>query len=89
VAQGIFDTFDPEGVGDMIQGLAARTNSKILDVFDAPDESARDHAIDVLTIRFRLHGLAIDRILGLPDGSVTVLTRAQVKTLLAAMPRTY
>jgi TetR/AcrR family transcriptional regulator, cholesterol catabolism regulator len=56
VAQGIFDTFDPEGVGDMIQGLAARTNSKILDVFDAPDESARDHAIDVLTTRFRLHG---------------------------------
>jgi TetR/AcrR family transcriptional regulator, cholesterol catabolism regulator len=89
VAQGIFDTFDPEGVGDMIQGLAARTNSKILDVFDAPDESARDHAIDVLTTRFRLHGLAIDRILGLPDGSVTVLTRVQVKTLLAAMPRTY
>jgi AcrR family transcriptional regulator len=89
VAQGIFDTFDPEGVGDMIQGLAARTNSKILDVFDAPDESASDHAIDVLTTRFRLHGLAIDRILGLPDGSVAVITRAQVKMLVAAMPRRY
>jgi AcrR family transcriptional regulator len=89
VADGIFDTFDPEGVGDMIQALAARTNSNILDVLDATDEPARDHAIDVLTTRFRLHGLAIDRILGLADGSITVLTRAQVETLVAAMPRNY
>jgi TetR/AcrR family transcriptional regulator, cholesterol catabolism regulator len=86
VAEGIFDTFDPEGVGDMIQGLAARTNAKVLDVFGAPDESARDHAIGVLTTRFRLHGMAADRILGLPDGSVNVLTRAQVETLVAALP---
>jgi AcrR family transcriptional regulator len=89
VAEGVFDTFDPEGVGDMIQGLAARTNSKILAVLDAPDESARDHAIDVLTTRFRLHGLAIDRILGLPDGSIRVPTRTQVEKLVAALPRNY
>ena len=30
VEEGIFDTFDPEGVADMIYGLAARTNSKIV-----------------------------------------------------------
>jgi TetR/AcrR family transcriptional regulator, cholesterol catabolism regulator len=89
VAEGIFDTFDPEGVADMIHALAARTNSNILDVLDATDESARAHAIDLLTTRFRLHGLAIDRILGLADGSITVLTRAQVQTLVAAMPRNY
>ncbi|QLL06867.1 TetR/AcrR family transcriptional regulator [Mycobacterium vicinigordonae] len=89
VQEGIFDTFDPEGVADMIQGLAARTNSNILQVFEAADESARDQAIDVLTTRLRLHGLAIDRILGLPDGSITVLTADQVKALLAPLPRNY
>ena len=89
VAEGIFDTFDPEGVGDMIQALAARTNSKFLDVVGATDEPARDHAIDVLTTRFRLHGLTIDRILGLPDASITVLTRAQVEAMVAALPRNY
>ena len=89
IAAGVFDTFDPEGVADMIYGLAARTNSNILDVVQAADESARDHAIDVLTTRFRLHGLAIDRILGLPDGSITTLTRAQVEALVAAFPRNY
>jgi AcrR family transcriptional regulator len=89
VAEGIFDTFDPEGVGDMIQGLAARTSSMILAVHDAVDERARDHAIDVLTTRFRLHGLATDRILGLPDGSIAALTRTQVETMVAALPRNY
>jgi AcrR family transcriptional regulator len=89
VAEGIFDTFDPEGVADMIYGLAARTNSKIIDVRDAADESARDHAIDVLTTRFRLNGLATDRVLGLPDESITTLTRTQVETMVAALPRSY
>ena len=89
VADGVFDTFDPEGVADMIYGLAARTNSNILGVLHAADESARDQAIDVLPIRFRLHGLAIDRILGLPDGSITTLTRAQVEAMVAAVPRNY
>ncbi|OBI00993.1 TetR/AcrR family transcriptional regulator [Mycobacterium scrofulaceum] len=89
VAEGVFDTFDPVGVADMIYGLAARTNSTIVAVLQAPDESARERAIDSMTKRFRLHGLAIDRILALPDGSVTTLTRAQVEALVAALPRTY
>lgn len=89
VAAGVFDAFDPEGVADMIYGLAARTNSNIVAVLDAADESARQQAIDVLTTRFRLHGLAIDRILGLPDGSIITLTRAQIEAMVAALPRNY
>ncbi|OBH47149.1 TetR/AcrR family transcriptional regulator [Mycobacterium mantenii] len=89
VAEGVFDTFDPEGVADMIYGLAARTNSIVLEVLRADDEAARERSIDRLTTRFRLHGLAIDRILGLPDGSVTTLTRAQVEAMVAALPRNY
>jgi TetR/AcrR family transcriptional regulator, cholesterol catabolism regulator len=89
VADGIFDTFDAAGVADMIYGLAARTSAKIPDVLDATDESAREQAIDALTTRFRLHGLAVDRVLGLPDGSITTLSRAQVEAMLAALPRSY
>jgi AcrR family transcriptional regulator len=87
VADGAFHTFDPEGVADMIYGLAARTNSNIIEVLRAADEAARERAIYCLTTRFRLHGLAIDRILGLPDGSITTLTRAQVEAMVAALPR--
>ncbi|OIN79467.1 TetR/AcrR family transcriptional regulator [Mycobacterium malmoense] len=89
VAAGVFDTFDPEGVADMIYGLAARTNSNILDVLQAADESGRQRAIDCLITRFRLHGLAVDRILGLPDGSVAAPTRAQVEAMVMALPRNY
>jgi TetR/AcrR family transcriptional regulator, cholesterol catabolism regulator len=89
VREGTFDTFDAEGVADMIQGLAARINSNIVQVFEAVDEPARDHAIHGLTTRLKLHGLAIDRILGLADGCVTVLTADQVKVMVAALPRKY
>jgi AcrR family transcriptional regulator len=89
VQEAIFNTFDAEGVADMIQGLAARVNSNVVQVFDATDESGRDHAIDVLTSRLKLHGLTVDRVLGLPDGSVTVLSRAQVESMVAALPRNY
>jgi AcrR family transcriptional regulator len=84
VHEGVFDTFDAAGVADMILGLAARVNTNLVQIFDAPDESSRARAVDVLTKRFKLHGIAVDRILGLPDGSITVLRRAQVETMVAA-----
>ena len=82
VAEGVFHTFDADGVADMILGLSARVNANVVQIYDAMDRAARDHAIDVLTGRLKLHGLAVDRILGLPDGSVTVLDRAQVEVLV-------
>jgi TetR/AcrR family transcriptional regulator, cholesterol catabolism regulator len=85
VAEGVFDTFDPEGVADMIQGFAARSNANVLAVLDTAGE-ARQDAISVLTTRFRFHALAIDRILGLPDGSIRAITHEQVETLFAATP---
>ena len=82
VAEGVFHTFDADGVADMILGLSARVNANVVQIYDATDRAARDHAIDVLTGRLKLHGLAVDRILGLPDGSVTVLDRAQVEIMV-------
>ncbi|MEY8015638.1 TetR/AcrR family transcriptional regulator [Mycobacterium servetii] len=87
VGEGVFDTFDPEGAADLIYGLAARTNSKVLAALQPGDEPARQRAVDALTARFRLHGLAADRILGLPDGSIATLSRAQVEAMVAAPPR--
>jgi TetR/AcrR family transcriptional regulator, cholesterol catabolism regulator len=88
VREGVFHTFDADGVADMILGLSARVNANVVQIVDATDQSGRDHAIDVLTSRLELHGLAVDRILELPDGSLNVLDRAQVETMVAALPRT-
>jgi TetR/AcrR family transcriptional regulator, cholesterol catabolism regulator len=89
VDEGVFDTFDAEGVADMILGLAARVNANVVQILDATDESSRVQAVTVLTTRFKLHGIAVDRVLGLPDGSITVLRRPQVEMMVAALPRNY
>jgi AcrR family transcriptional regulator len=86
---GVFDTFDAEGVADMILGLAARVNANVVQILDATDESSRVQAVTILTKRFKLHGVAVDRVLGLPDGSIIVLRRAQVEMIVAALPRNY
>jgi AcrR family transcriptional regulator len=89
VREGVFHTFDAEGVADMILGLSARLNANVVQIVDAADQPARDHAIAVLTSRLKLHGLAVDRVLEIPDGSVTVLDREQVEIMVAALPRNY
>ena len=81
VAEGTFVTFDPEGVGDMLQTLAASTKAMFLAVLDATEDSRRDQLIEALTTRFKLHSHALDRILGLADGSTTNLSRQQIQVM--------
>lgn len=83
VDEGVFDTTDPEGVGDIIQGFAASMQTNLARVFNAPDATSRDVAIDDAVKRLNLYGVATDRILGLPDGSTEVLDRKQVKAMVA------
>jgi len=85
VGEGVFDTFDPEGVGDMIQGLAATMGTTVQRILEAPDAQTRSEAIDAAVLRQRLYGIATDRILGLPDGTIEVLDRGQIETLVAAL----
>ena len=83
VHEGVFDTFDPEGVGDMIQGFAASMQTNLVRVINAPDAKSRHRAVDGAVQRLKLHGIATDRILGLPDGSTVVLDRNQVEAMIA------
>jgi AcrR family transcriptional regulator len=85
VDEGVFDTFDPEGVGDMIQGFAASMQTNLVEVFNAPNTKSRRKAIDNSVKRLKLHGIATDRILGLPDGSTVVLSRKQVEAMVALL----
>lgn len=83
VREGVFDTFDPEGVGDMIQGFAASMQTNLVKVLNSPDPKSRRKAIDDCVKRLKFHGTAVDRVLGLPDGSTTVLDRKQVEAMVA------
>ena len=67
--------------------LTARTPSAITPVESGRnDGAARERAVDALTSRLKLHGLAVDRVLGLPDGSVAVRDRARVEAMVAHRP---
>ena len=85
VHEGVFDTFDPEGVGDMIQGFASSLQTNLVRVLNAPNAKSRRTAIDDCVKRIKLHGIATDRILGLPDGSTVVLNRKQVGAMVALL----
>jgi AcrR family transcriptional regulator len=85
VQEGVFDTFDPEGVGDIIQGFAASMQTNLVHVLNAPDAKSRRKAIDDSVKRLKLYGIATDRILGLPDGSTVVLDRKQVEAMVALL----
>ncbi|HZU48709.1 MAG TPA: TetR/AcrR family transcriptional regulator [Mycobacterium sp.] len=88
VREGVFDTFDPEGVGEIIQGFAASMQKYMVQVLNAPDAKSRRKAIDGCVKRLKLHGIATDRILGLPDGSTVVLDRKQVGAMVALLKPT-
>jgi AcrR family transcriptional regulator len=89
VHEGVFDTFDPEGVGDMIQGFAASMQKHVVHVLDAPDTKSRRKAIDTCVKRLKLYGIATDRILGLPDGSTVVVNRKQLEAMVARLHPTH
>jgi AcrR family transcriptional regulator len=83
VREGLFDTFDPEGVGDMIQGFAASMQTNVIKLLNSTDAKSRRKAVDDAVKRLKFHGIAVDRVLGLPDGSTTVLDRKQVEAMVA------
>jgi uncharacterized protein YcbX len=59
--------------------------TSLVQVFNAPDAKSRRKAIDNSVKRLKLHGIATDRILGLPDGSTVVLNRKQVGAMVALL----
>jgi AcrR family transcriptional regulator len=72
VAKKNFKTFDPEGVAQMVLEHAIGTKELITCGLDAKSVDERDEAAKRLARRLRLHGLALSRILGLPDGSLKI-----------------
>jgi AcrR family transcriptional regulator len=87
VKEKVFHTFDPEGVADLLQQLASSTYPFVTRATSAATEKERQEVLTAFQRRLRLHGIAIDRLLGLADGSVLVPKPSQLKKLMAALPR--
>lgn len=84
VADGIFDTFDPAGVADMILQLGADTHSIVSTALGVGGPEQMDEAIHALERRIRLYEIALARILGLPDGSIRLSEPGYIRTVIMA-----
>jgi AcrR family transcriptional regulator len=84
VADGIFDTFDPEGAADMILQLGTATQSIVSAALGAGSPEQMDEAIRALERRIKLYEIALARILGLPDGSIRLSEPGYIRTVMTA-----
>jgi AcrR family transcriptional regulator len=85
VKENIFDTSDPEGVADILQQLASNTHPFVTRIIGAVAEKERQEVLKAFQKRLRLNGIAIDRLLGLPDGTLYVPKLREVKKLMAKL----
>jgi AcrR family transcriptional regulator len=86
VAEGRFDTFDPEGVATLVLQLGAATHDLAARVLRADSAEDMHAAFDALELRIKLYEIAIDRVLGLPDGSVHLVEPGYMREVMM-MPK--
>ena len=84
VEEGAFDTFDPEGVADLMLQLGAATHGIVAQAIAASSDDRMNEAIRALERRIKLYEVALDRILGLPDGSVRLTEPGYARTVMTA-----
>jgi AcrR family transcriptional regulator len=84
VDDGTFKTFDPEGVADMMMQLSTATHGMVARALAASNSRELENTIGALERRIRLYEIALDRILGLPDGSVRMAEPDYMRALFMA-----
>jgi AcrR family transcriptional regulator len=85
VKEHIFDTTDPEGVADMLQQLASNTHPFVTRIIGARTQKEMQEVLKAFHRRLQLHGIAIDRLLGLADGTMYVPSLREVKKLMSRL----
>jgi AcrR family transcriptional regulator len=87
VEDGTFKTFDPEGVADMMMQLSTATHGMVVRALAAGNSQQLEDTINAMEQRIRLYEIALDRILGLPDGSVCMAEPGYMRALFMARAR--
>ncbi len=80
--EGRFRIDDPTTTAEIIVQLGASTYNAVARAIEAVGTPQADEAAAALDERLRQHGLAIDRILGLPDGTLVYSETGFAKAVL-------
>ena len=81
VAEKAFDTSDPEAASEVILHLMTAHRQLAAALFAAKDKSAFETAAGALLTKLTFMGTVIDRILGLPEGSIELVDASLIAVL--------
>lgn len=70
VAEGVFKTTDSDGTAELLLRIGAGTRDVVAKALGAQTSNDREAAARALDDRLALYSIAVDRILGLPDGTI-------------------
>ncbi|MEZ2332924.1 TetR/AcrR family transcriptional regulator [Mesorhizobium sp. RCC_202] len=84
VKDGTFRTFDPEGVADIVMQFGMATHDVVAKAIAGGSHADMEIAVEALEKRVRLYEIALDRILGLPDGSIRIGEPGYVRAVMTA-----
>jgi AcrR family transcriptional regulator len=82
-AEGSFDVPDAEAAAETVLQIGASTHGAVARTIMAAGTPEAEAAIEALDARFRFLGIAADRILGLPDGSLTFVEPGFTRAVMA------
>lgn len=88
IARGVeekcFDVSHPEEAADVILGLMAGTRDLMVDLYAARTDFERRRHFDRLTGRLNYLATVIDRILGVPEGSIELTDARTLEAMLSS-----
>lgn len=84
VAEGRFKTPDPEATAALLLALGRASRDAVAHAIGAKSKAEKAQAADALERHLRLQAIAIDRILGLPDGSIRFVHPGFVRAIMDA-----
>lgn len=82
--EGVFTVPDADAAAEIVLHLGASTHDAVARAIAASGTAEEDAAIEALDQRLRFHGIAVDRILGLPDGSLTFVEPGFTRAVMTA-----
>lgn len=82
--EGVFDVPDPQVAAEIVLQLGISTHDAVARAIEASGTPEAASAADALEERLRFQGVAVDRILGLPDGSIVFVEPGFARAVMAA-----